>query len=959
MVRRTGLDTIGLFLINFILDVGMSHGEFQFQVNDAVNYDRRRTFSVTAKPLLLSIKTYRPLEAYPGLIQPITRDIITVSTNDENQTNPITFTLQTKPELGKLVMRINDTVTEITNFTQADVDKHLIGYQHDSVLDTWVAHDSFIYDVSTAFANSISYKTFDISISYENINDLNKEQLIHVGEVEVAEGGHVVIRTEQLDTSMLIRRLAASGLQHPSVNYVVSEPPKHGVLIIDGSNATTNMRFAQSNVDDGIVVYQHDHSDSLWDAFNFFIEIEIPGKHSDESTWRTSRLSNVFNITVLPINDQPFKLMTKYPDIEVVQGFAANITSSELLTTDPDTPPNEIVYQVVNGPSNGHLVTRDNPDTTINRFTQEDINRGQVVFIQDGSMDSGAFYFRVSDRKFKPFYKVFNIRVRPLTLELVNNSAVDITQGRSSVKLTSANLGTDTNGHRSKIMYNVTHSPMHGQLYLNNRPTSRFSQGDVDNGHVSYIQMDLSSAKDQFDFVVFDMQNLIISKRLHIGVKALLKMSTEAFRVPAGEPAVITTEALDASELAASTGSNPMYVITRPPKLGALLRLYGRAKRDVSDDVVAVSNFTHEDIIARLIEYRADPSDLTTEASDSFDFLLTARNAQPAPGTFEIAVDPSIANTPVDSDSPLEGADDTVVGGTESTVDPALDNADASTGLVGQNHLIVVFIVCGVTLLLIVIFIVVKCVKRRRHKQHYEPPQQADSKEPLAVPTIIAEPPEHRAPADSSSENSSVTGVRYGSSVPVANMSSDFDTILYDDHGSRSSSFVSRVSSLPRSAVDNDARSVQQTPVIRVRENSQGIIKSTVTEPSVPTGTLHAPKSSSRSFTHPRSDNPPFSRANKSPTPVVSRSPPPELSTIPQSPRLGKTEVSHTVPTCKVTQLLDEHKPDNGSVVTPPSTPVDRVKSDQVSVDWCHADPELLQHCRTTNPVLHNNKYWV
>ena len=935
----------------------MSHGEFQFQVNDAVNYDRRRTFNVAAKPLLLTVKTYRPLEVYPGLVQPITRDIITVSTNDENQTNPITFTLQTKPELGKLVLRINDTVTEITNFTQADVDKHLIGYQHNSVLDTWVAHDSFIYDVSTAFANSISYKTFEISISYENINDVNQKQLIHVGEVEVAEGDHVVIRTEQLDTSMLISRLAASGVQHPSVNYVVSEPPKHGVLIIDGSNATTNMRFTQSNVDDGIVVYQHDHSDSLWDAFNFFIKIEIPRKHSDESIWRTSRLSNVFNITVLPINDQPFKLMTKYTDIDVVQGFEANITSSELLTTDPDTPPSDIVYQVINGPSNGHLVTRDNPDTTINRFTQEDINRGQVVFIQDGSMDSGAFYFRVSDRKFKPFYKVFNIRVRPLTLELINNSAVDIIQGRSSVKLTSANLGTDTNGHRSKIMYNVTHSPMYGQLYLHNRPASRFSQGDVDNGHVSYIQMDLSSAKDQFDFVVFDMQNLIISKRLHIGVKALLKMSTEVFRVPAGEPAVITTDALDASELSASTGSNPMYVITRPPKLGALVRLYGRAKRDVSDDVVAVSNFTHEDIVARLIEYRADPSDLTTQASDSFDFLLTARNAQPATGTFEIAVAPSIANTPVGNDSPLEGDNDVNIGDGESTTDPAVDNADASTGLVGQNHLIVVFIVCGVTLLLIVIFVVVKCVKRRGHKQHHEPPQQADSKEPLAVPTIIAEP--HRAPMDSSSDNSSVTGVRYGSNVPVANMSSDFDTILYDDHGSRSSSFVSRVSSLPRSAVDNDARSVQQTPVIRVRENAQGIIKSTVTEPSVSTGTLPVLRSSSRSSTPPHSNHPPFSYANMSPTPVVSRSPPPEFSTIPQSPRLGKTEVSHTVPTCKVTQLLDEHKPDDGNVVTQPSIPVDSIKSDQVSGDWRHADPELLQHCRTTNPVLHNNKYWV
>ncbi|KAI0239538.1 Chondroitin sulfate proteoglycan 4 [Lamellibrachia satsuma] len=944
---------------------GMSHGEFQFQVNDGVNYDRRRTFSVSAKPLLLTIKTYRPLEVYPGLIQPITRDIIAVVTNDANQTNPITFTLQTKPALGTLVTWINGTMTEITNFTQADVDSRLVGYHHNSVLDTWIVQDSFIYDVSTAFARSISYKTFEISISYENINDLNKKQLIDVGKVEVEEGGQVVIRTGQLDTSMLISRLADSGLHNPSVNYVVSEPPKHGLLIIDGVNATKNTRFTQKNVDEGLVVYHHDHSDSLWDAFHFVIEIEIPGKHSDESTRRASRLTNMFNITVLPINDQPFRLMTKYPDIEVVQGFTANITSSELLTTDPDTPPSDIVYVVVNGPSNGHLVTRDNPDTIINRFSQDDINRQQVVFIQDGSMDSGAFYFRVTDGKFKPFYKVFNVRVHPLTLEIINNSAVDIIQGHSSVMLTAAHLGTATNGHRSKIMYNVTRPPIYGQLYLNNRPAFRFSQGNVDSGQVSYIQTDLSSAKDHFEFVIYDMQNLIVGKRLNIVVKAQLRKSGKAFRVPTGEPAVITIDVLDASALAATTGSNPMYVITRPPQLGALVKSFSRVRRDADDNVIAVSNFTHEDIAAGVIEFRAKPSRITSEAPDSFAFLLTARNAQPSPGTFDIIVAPSPTIAPVVEDPPPGGPVDASLDGapgdgSPSSTDPAVEDKAATTGRVGKDHLMVVFIVCGITLLIIIIFVVVKCFRRRRHKQEDEPPEQEDSKEPLSEPHMMVEPLRHRALVDSSDDNSSVMGSRYGSSVPVANLTSDFDTILYDDHRSRSSSFASRVSSLPRSTVEGDTRSTQQTPVIRVRANSQGVIKSTAPEPPMSTRSLPPPTSSlNRSFSPPQAKNPPFSRSNKPQTPIVSRSPPPELSTIPQSPRLGRIEVSQTMPTCKVTQLLDDDKPDTGSVTTPPSTPVESLKNDQVTVDWRHADPELLQHCRTTNPVLHNNKYWV
>ena len=58
-----------------------------------------------------------------------------------------------------------------------------------------------------------------------------------------------------------------------------------------------------------------------------------------------------------------------------------------------------------------------------------------------------------------------------------------------------------------------------------------------------------------------------------------------------------------------------------------------------------------------------------------------------------------------------------------------------------------------------------------------------------------------------------------------------------------------------------------------------------------------------------------------------------------------------TVPLCKVTPLSDDEDAEN-------KTPGGTLKR-QVKFDWESIDPELLQHCRTTNPVLHENKYWV
>ena len=35
------------------------------------------------------------------------------------------------------------------------------------------------------------------------------------------------------------------------------------------------------------------------------------------------------------------------------------------------------------------------------------------------------------------------------------------------------------------------------------------------------------------------------------------------------------------------------------------------------------------------------------------------------------------------------------------------------------------------------------------------------------------------------------------------------------------------------------------------------------------------------------------------------------------------------------------------------------IKKEHIAFNWEQLDPELLQHCRKTNPVLHKNQYWV
>jgi hypothetical protein len=69
-----------------------------------------------------------------------------------------------------------------------------------------------------------------------------------------------------------------------------------------------------------------------------------------------------------------------------------------------------------------------------------------------------------------PHFMVFHIRVQTLTLALPNVSDIIISQGDMSAVINQTNLPLITNGLPSKVFYNVTRSPVHGQLYVNDVP---------------------------------------------------------------------------------------------------------------------------------------------------------------------------------------------------------------------------------------------------------------------------------------------------------------------------------------------------------------------------------------------------------------------------------------------------------------------------------------------------------
>ena len=81
-----------------------------------------------------------------------------------------------------------------------------------------------------------------------------------------------------------------------------------------------------------------------------------------------------------PVNDQPFKLVTRPAVLPVVQSMSTVLTPENLLTVDDDTSPEEIHYEIVDGPKLGTL--------TVNK----DVNHESITDVQLGQRTSRIEY---------------------------------------------------------------------------------------------------------------------------------------------------------------------------------------------------------------------------------------------------------------------------------------------------------------------------------------------------------------------------------------------------------------------------------------------------------------------------------------------------------------------------------------------------------------------------------------
>lgn len=605
-------------MINIFADG--TKGKMIFNVTDGLHELSKITFLISTKSVSLKLARKQTLRVFPLMREPLNNYFLMAKCSDPSRT--IVYKVDRAPTLGRLVMLNGENHhRSIKQFTQQDVNDSNVYYEHTHPFSDLYTNDSFIFSVESLLAKPITDQIFNIDIS---VSSGGLAKYVYVPQINVQEGDKVPIRVNV--TNVIAYLETQAGLRQPQIEAQWSSP-SHGELKPSMSSLT------QSQLESGVVNYEHDDSDTVHDKIDMSLFL-LPDY---------VLLCNVtIPINIIPVNDQPFRLLTDTPQIQVVQGENYTITKNDLLTEDADTAPSDILYDIISGPTQGRIVILDKNQTmdeaqSINKFTQEDINSGRIIYEHLGVLQTATFYFRVWDGQFKPTYTVFTIDVIPVILNATSMHPISLQQGSNVATVTTEQIYVDTNAKKTKVWYNITRQPHHGMIYVGRNPVTYFSHKDLIDKVVIYMQNDMTTANDSFDLVAY-VHNSNSTRPFMIEVIVQPLMVLGDLKVET-DKAKITLSVMDATSLANLTLSDPMYTILRKPRHGILKKIIRSSGEKTSAREREVVYFTHEDINAGVIYYVAKKNlrDLNG-VEDSFRFLLAASIFQPAAGEVKVFI---------------------------------------------------------------------------------------------------------------------------------------------------------------------------------------------------------------------------------------------------------------------------------------------------------------------------------
>ncbi|XP_075544224.1 FRAS1-related extracellular matrix protein 2-like isoform X1 [Dermacentor variabilis] len=560
-------------------------------------------------------------------------------------TKPPFDTDASNPMRAGAVVRMDEPDTEVTEFTQAEVNHHKIGYQPPSAeLGIVPRIISIDFEVCDNGDNVLPGQVFTILLQPVD----NKPPAVHNRGINVAEKASVVITLDDLD---------ATDTDTPSeeLTFVLVKAPAYGAIRLAGDALDEDASFRRSDIASGQLAYENRGSPGRkMDKF----ELEVrDGIH---------RVPVTVKVHIKPHSDEsrvPKRPGTVNVLLTAKEGGKVLLEIQSFGIQNMNDPKSSCEFVLTHAPRQGSIF---NSGMKSNRFSLQDLLKRRVFYVHSGietgvSGSSDIFQLSITDdsgtRRMDDV--LVHVKVEPVDSMppriLVGPSLAVPEGGRATI--TRVHLSaTDVDTNDEEILCSIDVQPSHG--YVENTspspgservqvgvPVSAFAMAEVISGWINYVQSihrGFEPLEDNFTFVCSDGVNSSPKHKFHVQITP---KNDEEPEITLDE--ILVSEGADASLEEIVTQAADMdkpsdrltFRVTKAPLHGKIL----------STRTMQLEAFDRDDVAApSFVVYRHDDSETTT---DSFELSVSD-------GQYESRKQISVVVMPVDDETPRLAVND-------------------------------------------------------------------------------------------------------------------------------------------------------------------------------------------------------------------------------------------------------------------------------------------------------------
>ncbi|CAD5118387.1 unnamed protein product [Dimorphilus gyrociliatus] len=461
---------------------GSNKDSLRFRVSNGIRAINTELI-INIEQMLIPFEPSRVLQVQEGSYTELTSDLFKTDSLID-----LDFVVVRQPIHGKIYY-LGKRDIKIYQFNWNDIQRNDISYLHDHS-DT--IKDNFTLLVKRSRKN---VQTSDPTIFHVEIKSLNdKRPQLNVKTIKFWHFRKTVI-----------------GKRHIHVRDKDTKPKFLTIFILDGSDDCwfaykfqPNVRlsnFTQHQINKGQIIYVHESTSSSAS----FTLIAADGKH------RTQRKTLKVKVKKLELTLQVNEVILAFPLVKTILSSKDHLKT---ITNDIDNARN-ITYNIQSKFKHGRLVNLQDQEVT--SFQQYDIDMGNIAYKHTDAvrtMDRDEAKMDIStpfaqDLAHTPISVriSYNFLTNQNQAELIKIKPIIISEGESFVLKDHFDdtMLVKKISDPTSIMYGIKSKPFHGVLTKNNRnisTKSSFSRDDLLSGRVKYIHDDSDTTKDNFTLVL-------------------------------------------------------------------------------------------------------------------------------------------------------------------------------------------------------------------------------------------------------------------------------------------------------------------------------------------------------------------------------------------------------------------------------------------------------------------------